>query len=476
VYTKSDQPREWAREQNNLGTVLQDEGERLPPEKAAPVLEQAVQALRNALEVYTQAAIPQAWATTENNLGMALSDQAKIAGDDKAIDLYDQAAVAYQNSLKVYTKADLPQDWARSEENMGGAMCDAALRVPPNDAGDAKTLLGLCVQGHQNALQVYTKANMPEVWARVQNSLGVALDGEAWRSAPDQAAALYEQAAQAYRAALEFYTKAGRPLNWARSQNNVGLALWHESQFATGDKATAMLEQSAQALRNALEVWNRTATASDWANAQFNLGYDLWLESQGVSGDKATGLLDESEQAYQESLKVYIKAIFPQDRSTTDGSLGLVHGAQGRYSVALADDEEALQLSPKNFVAALRVAEANLTLEHYDVCVKQAAAVDDAQLAGPTAAYLPVRETLKLACQWGAGDKGTALQTEKLLSGKVSQAVKGWNVADMLRFASASPAFASGRASWIALFTDLQNGDGAGMAAALHQLEPLMQN
>ena len=50
-----------------------------------------------------------------------------------------------------------------------------------------------------------------------------------------------------------------------------------------------------------------------------------------------------------------------------------------------------------------------------------------------------------------------------------------WDFTDSIQILSASPTFANGRASWIALFTAVQNGDSAGMTAALHQLEPLLQ-
>jgi hypothetical protein len=359
---------------------------------------------------------------------------------------------------------------------MGVALCNAADHVPPDDASDAKALLGLCAQAHQNALQVYTKADWQEVWAGVENSLGVALDGEGRRSAPDQAVALYEQAAQAYRAALEFYTKAGRPLNWARSQNNLGLVSWRESQLATGDKATAMLEQSALALRNALEVWNQTATPWDWANAQFNLGLDLWLESQRVPEEKATALLNESMQATQNALLIYTKADHSQEWATTQGDLGLIHAAQGNYSAALTDVEAEEEVYPKDVVVTLRLAEANLFTDHFEACLKQAGAVTDAQIPGTYVAYMVVRESIKLACQLGVGDKGSALQTEKSLSTKTSLVVAGWNSFGPRRYLSTSPTFAKGRASWVALFTALQTGDGPAMTAALHQLEPLMQN
>jgi tetratricopeptide (TPR) repeat protein len=423
VYTKADYPRDWARVQNNLGSVLHEEGQRLPADKAGALFEQAVHALRSALEVETMAALPQAWATTQNNLAGVLSDQAKLAPDDQAFDLFEQAVLAYQNSLKVYTKTDLPQNWARSEDNMGVALCDVALRAPTDQA---KTLFDLCVQAHQNALEVYTKADLPQYWAVAESSLGIALDEEGQRAPADQAAALYEQAAVAYRNALEVNTKAVRPWDWAETQYNLGLMLWREAQVVSGEKAAALLDQAAQADQNVLQVYTQANNPHEWALTQSNLG--------------------------------------------------VLHAAQGNYSAALKDDEAALAVYPKDVAGTLRVAEANLTVDHFDACLKEAATVDDAEVAGRFVSYMVVRETLKVACQWGIGDKGSALQTEKSLSPRTSQMIAGWNSSGTRRFLSTSPTFATGRASWVALFTSLQNGDGAGMTAALHQLEMLMQN
>jgi hypothetical protein len=50
-----------------------------------------------------------------------------------------------------------------------------------------------------------------------------------------------------------------------------------------------------------------------------------------------------------------------------------------------------------------------------------------------------------------------------------------WDFSGAINILSQSPAFAAGRASWIALFTAVENGDSAGMTAALKQLEPILQ-
>jgi hypothetical protein len=117
--------------------------------------------------------------------------------------------------------------------------------------------------------------------------------------------------------------------------------------------------------------------------------------------------------------------------------------------------------------------EANLTAAHFDVCLAQAAPLDDAELTAP---LILIRDALKLSCQWGAGQKAAAQETEKALLPKSDQLQKeDWGFAGTLHFLASSPAFETGRASWIALFESLDKGDGAAMAAALHQLEEVMK-
>ncbi len=78
-----------------------------------------MQAYRSALEVYTKADLPQDWASTQINLGNALDEEGERASGDKAAALLDQAVQAYHSALEVYTKADLPQDWARTQNDLG---------------------------------------------------------------------------------------------------------------------------------------------------------------------------------------------------------------------------------------------------------------------------------------------------------------------------------------------------------------------
>ena len=67
-------PRDWAMTENNLGTVLEDQGRRREDEGGDRLLAQAVDAYRSALQVYTRDEFPQAWSMAEDNLGNVLNE------------------------------------------------------------------------------------------------------------------------------------------------------------------------------------------------------------------------------------------------------------------------------------------------------------------------------------------------------------------------------------------------------------------
>jgi hypothetical protein len=60
--------------ENNLGTVLEDQGRRREDESGNRLLAQAVDAYRSALQIYTKEEFPQAWSMTEDNLGNILNE------------------------------------------------------------------------------------------------------------------------------------------------------------------------------------------------------------------------------------------------------------------------------------------------------------------------------------------------------------------------------------------------------------------
>ena len=486
VRTKANLPRAWADSENNLGLALWEEGQRAAGDKAIALLDQAAQALRSALEVDTKADLSKDWANTQNDLGLVLWSEGERASGDKAAVLLDQAAQAYRSALEVRTKANLPQDWALTQNNLGLALWAAGQRA----SGDkAFALFDQAVQAYRSALEVYTKADLPQAWARAQNNLGLVLDEEGERASGDKAMVLFGQSVQAYRSALEVRTKVSLPQDWARTQNNLAGVLDDEAERAGGDQAAAFFDQAVQAYRSALEVNTRADLPQAWANTENGLGNTLRDEGERASGDQAVALLDQAVQAYRSALEVYTKADLPQGWAKTQSHLGSAltdeaevaspDKAASLFDQAAQAFRSALEVYtkadlPEAWAATqLNLEELDLVASRFDACLQLAASLDVPPLVP---SQVLIRDTMSLACEWGAGNKGRASQTEKALLAEAAESASGFrDFTGTIHFLSNSPAFATGRASWIALFTAVQNGDSAGITAALHQLEPILQ-
>jgi tetratricopeptide (TPR) repeat protein len=431
------------------------QGERSSGEQATELLAQAVEAYRAALEVRTKTDLPQGWATTQVNLGNALTDQGERSSSARATELLAQAVQAYRAALEVFTKADLPQTWAVTQTNLGVALVDQGER----SSGEQTTeLLAQAVQAYRAALEVRTKADLPQDWAMTQNDLGLALVDLGGRSSGTQATELLAQAVQAYRAALEVQTKTDLPQDWAMTQNNLGLALTAQGEQSSGAQSTEFLAQAVQAFRAALEVYTKADSPQNWAKAQFSLGSAL--------------LVQRDYSAAADAIEAALE-VFPTNNQFLQVAEGLYHEYLYRYDRALELAERMVKIdsSPESRLGFM---EANLTASRFEACAQQAALIDNASLSQPG---VLVRDTLKLTCDWGAGQKSAARQTEQALVSEAAGLQKtGWNSAGTLHFLASSPVFESGRASWIVLFESLESGDGAAMAGALHQLEEVMSH
>jgi tetratricopeptide (TPR) repeat protein len=485
-YAAAGDLRESAAAQDSLGVALEDEGERASGDKAIVLFGRAVQAFRSALDVRTKADLPQDWAMTQTDLGAALADEAARVSGDKATMLFDQAVQAYRSALEVRSKADLPQDWAKTQFNLGIALTQEGQRALGTKAA---VLLDAAVQAFGMALEVDTKADLPERWAITQDALGLALMEEGLRSSQANNSALLDQAVQAFKSALEVITKDGLPQDWAQIQNNLGSALEDEALRASSEKAPALFDQAAQAYQRALEVYTKADLPQDWGRVQNNLGLALMQEGLRTSGDRAGPLFAQSVQAFEKSLEVFTKVDLPQYWASVQMNLGdalaseALHTggdkARALFDQAIQAYQRALEVEtkadlPENWAETqMNIMEISFIAARYSTCIQQVAILTDDALSASQAV---VRDTIELACQWGAGDKNAARQTGKTLLSKSPMLRESvWDFTGSLQILSASPAFSNGRASWIALFTAVQNGDRAGMTAALHQLEPLLQ-
>ena len=238
---------------------------------------------------------------------------------------YRDAVAAFRSALEVYTRATLPQDWAATQNNLGIALSGQAART----SGQAGVnLLIQAVIAYRRALEVHTRATLPQKWATTQSNLGAALSGQAGRASGQSAVFLLAQAVAAYRSVLEVRTRATLPQDWARTQNNLGAALTDQAGHTSGQAAVDLLAQAVAAFRSALEVCTRATFPQDWAKIQNNLGVALRDQAGRARGQAAADLLAQAVAAYRSALEVYTRATLPQDWAMTQNNLGVALSGQ----------------------------------------------------------------------------------------------------------------------------------------------------
>jgi tetratricopeptide (TPR) repeat protein len=293
------------------------------------------------------------------------------------------------------------------------------------------------------------------------NNLGLALVDQGEMSHGKQATDLIAQAVEAYRAALEVYTKADLPHDWAMTQNNLGLALRDMGERTSGAQAKELFAQAIQAYQAALQVYSTVHTPFDWAATENNL---------------SNVLVDEGDFAAAAKAIEAVLEVFPNDVGYLQTAVSIYHDNLFRYdrSYELAQRWLKLDDSP---LARLSMEENDLVTGRFEECEKQAATIGDTAFPNAPVSMTMIRDSIRMSCQWGAGQKADAQQTAQALSFKSAQLQDmGWEFTGTRHFLDSSQAFEAGRTSWVSLFQSLEKGDGAAMVAALHQLEEVVKH
>jgi tetratricopeptide (TPR) repeat protein len=106
----------WATLQVNLGSVLISLGER---ESGTARLEEAVTAVRAALEEWTRERAPFYWATLQVNLGNALAALGGRTEGPERLGHWQTAIASWRNAQLIFTREQQSQRWAGLQNSIG---------------------------------------------------------------------------------------------------------------------------------------------------------------------------------------------------------------------------------------------------------------------------------------------------------------------------------------------------------------------
>jgi len=496
VYTKSGNTQKQLSTQLDLASIYLEESKNASGSRAETLQAEASQAYQTALGSLNSNGLSSGdRAEMEVQLGIAIDQQGGPTSRQRALVLFDQAVHDYQSELASEAKKLGPgafsldrQQWGRTQRHLGDALRQQAERATGDNV---LALFDQAVQAYRHAHEADSSDN-PENWGEIEIARGDTLREESNRAAVDQALDLLHQSEQAYRNALKAVKKD--QADWDEANSGLGSAYLVEGELTEGDKGIALLDEAVKIYQEQLATTPKQKFPAEWSESQLIIGMVLSNESMRVGDDNALTLLNQALKGYDDIL-----SLIPNIRQTPEWAVAQFYlaylmtdtGARqqgdqaaasfGRAQQALND---ALPLAAKLTSPSipsrmqLSVATLDLVAGHFDACVERAQTVVNTS----SAPFLAVmRDAVKLACQWGVGKKSAALEIAKAIQPEAASAsgilrtTFGWNSPAAVYFMSHSPSFANGRAAWVALFSSLGRGDSAGMTAALHQLEPILQ-
>jgi hypothetical protein len=232
---------------------------------------------------------------------------------------FGEAVTAFEAGIEAAPRAKVPQSWAELQVSLGMALNDWAAVVTGSAITEQRAK---AVAAYRAALEVYTREALPQDWARTQNNLAIALWSQAVASAGPDRARLLAEAVAAFRATLEVFTRKTLPQDWATTQNNLAAALSKQAAASAGPESLRLLAEAVAAYRAALEVYTRETVPQDWATAQNNLANALCDQAAASAGSDSARLLAEAVAAYRAALGVYTREALPEEWAMTQNNLG----------------------------------------------------------------------------------------------------------------------------------------------------------
>jgi hypothetical protein len=244
---------------------------------------------------------------------------------------FGEAVTAFEAAIEAAPRAKVPQSWAELQVSLGMALNDWAAAVTGSAIAEHRAK---AVAAYRAALEVRTREALPQDWALTQNNLAIALDDQAAASVGPEGVRLLAEAVAACRAALEVRTREALPQDWAKTQNNLASVLCDQAAVSAGPEGVRLLAEAVAAYRAALEVDTRETLPQDWAVTQNNLAAALLEQAAVSAGPEGARLLAEAVAAFRAALEVHTREALPQDWAMTQSNLALALSKQAAASAA----------------------------------------------------------------------------------------------------------------------------------------------
>jgi len=206
----------------------------------------------------------------------------------------------YQTALRIFSKDTIPEMWAVVQDRLGIAYLE---RIQGNKSEN----LRIAINSFKNALQIFTFDQFREEWTRNKYNLAIAYD-----DANNQ-----EMAITVCNELLKEIKFEQNPHKWADTQNILGNAYRKRTK---GDK-NSNLAEAITAFENALRVYNRKKSPLQWARIQANLA----AVYRNKTGEDYADKLEIAIKKYEETLQIITFTNSPQEWATIQDNLGVAY-------------------------------------------------------------------------------------------------------------------------------------------------------
>ena len=217
-----------------------------------------------------------------------------------------------------------------------------------------KKLLEETVKAYRDALAAYTAEVSPEEYGRINNSLGSALNDQAFTLTGEEKRRNFEEAAAAHRRALRVYSAVSAPKDYAIAQNGLGHVFRHQADLLAGEEKKRKLSEALTAFSEALRMWSLASEPSLYSKARSDLGNILYDQAEFLAGEEKKRKLSEAVASYKEALKTMTADSAPEYYALTQTNLGVALKEQAGLTAG-REKEQKLSEAVAAYKETLRV-------------------------------------------------------------------------------------------------------------------------
>ena len=334
-YTKQDFPNEWACSLYNLG-LLKNCRQQLNRVGTTNFHEQAIQAYKQALEINRKETNPQKWAQIHNNIGFTYYQLGIVTSGSNGLKYLIRSGDEYEKSLNIYTRTKYPINYAQLQVNLGYLYYVKALKEPANKTQH----LSKAVDSLNNALEIYKANNISsELSAEAHILLAEMILGKAKSNSAmkdNQYNNKLKEGERLVKAALNVYSKSEYIQKWARAQTLLGNIYCEYAIHGNGQNTIDNFNTAISFYQNSLEYIVYESNPKEWIDIQFKIGNIFNHLAEISTINESQRYLQKSIIAYQKILQACTMEDDPEIWAIIQSLLGTVLLKQG---VILSDEE-----------------------------------------------------------------------------------------------------------------------------------------